>query len=77
MEEERRSTILTSTPELAKAIEVRDMKNQPRKRKKITKWNLNFEEDRMEATEEYRLENEMKDNVGDSDPESFQSFEEE
>ncbi len=55
------------------------MKNRPRKRKKITKRNLNFdfEEDHMEAAEERRLEKEMKDNVGDSDPESFQLFEKE
>ncbi len=31
----------------------------------------------MEAAEERRLEKEMKENVGDSDLESFQSFEEE
>ncbi len=73
-----RNTILTSTPELANAKEARDMKNQPRRRKTITKRNLNFDfEDHMEAAEESRLEKEMKDNVGDSDAESFQSFEEE
>ncbi len=73
MEKKGRSIILTSTPELAKAKEARDMRNQPRKRKKITKGNLNFdfEEDYMEAAEERCLEKEMKDNVGDSDPESF------
>ncbi len=70
MEEEERSTILTSTPDVAKAKEARDMKNQPRKRKKITKWHPNFDfEDRMQVAEERRLEKEMKDNVGDSDPE--------
>ncbi len=44
---------------------------------KIKKQNLNFdfEEDCMEATEGRCSEKEMKDNVGDSDPESFQSFE--
>ncbi len=31
----------------------------------------------MKVAEECRLEKEMKDNVGDSDRESFQSFEEE
>ncbi len=39
--------------------------------------NFNFEEDLMEVAEECRLEKEMKDNVSDSDPESFQSCEEE
>ncbi len=39
--------------------------------------NFDFEEDSMEAAEARRLEKEMKDNVGDSDPELFQSFEEE
>ncbi len=38
-----RSTILTKIPELVKAKEARDVKNQPRKRKKITKRNLNFD----------------------------------
>ncbi len=68
--------ILTSTPELARTREAGDIKNQPRKRKKITKRNLNFdfEEDPMEVAKERRLEKEMKDNVSDSDRESFQSF---
>ncbi len=54
------------------------MKNQPRKGKKITKRNLNFdfEEDRMEMAEERCLEKEMKDNVGGSDPKSFQLIKE-
>ncbi len=34
------------------------------------------EEDRIDTAEERHTEKEMKDNVGDSDPESFQSFEE-
>ncbi len=62
-----RSTILTNTPELAQAKEARDMKNQPRKRKKITKRNLNFDfEDRIEATENRCLKKKIKNNVGDS-----------